>query len=873
MTRHGRHQFGLFTSILVLVLGLTVTLVATIYVRQSLANRERTEFEVATDAAMAHINQQFGRYVDLLFAARGFITASQDTSRDAWQQFIASLSLDVNFPGIQGIGYSQRIEDEDLERHTAITRRIRGTYDVMPPGKRPVYFPIVLLEPESERNLRAIGFDMYTEPHRNVAMQQACDTGTAVATSVVTLVQEIGHDVQPGFLIYIPHYRPHTDPQTVEERRENLLGFVYSPYRIHNLLRGILKTQASHGAPHLHVYEGNEADSAHLIFKMDPGPDEKHGPYWRDIFFQVAGQTWLMRFYAPVHAGQSQFQLPLAILAIGILISFLLFGITFVQYQNRKQLAESEAALRISELRFRLKIEQSPVAIQLFDTQGRSIYMNPAWEQLWGIQSSAALEYNILEDEMLQLSGRLLDVRRAFAGESVIIGPTQFSLNIVGIDQQKKRWVRVVMYPTRHASGQVREVVMMFEDFTQRKAAEEELHRAKERAEQARQIAEEASRAKDQFLAVLSHELRNPLAPVLTMVNALQNKTMSRGETEEALKIIHRNVELEARLIDDLLDITRIARGKLHLDMEIVDAQEALRDALHVCDADIRGRNLNVSLELKAIRTRVNADSARLEQVFWNLIKNAVKFTPSGGKVLIHTYNEIGTLPAFHPDDRQQMVFVTDITDTGIGIEPDKLARIFDAFEQADRSITRKFGGLGLGLAISRALITAHGGELSAASAGRQKGATFTIRLPVTTKQVPQRTDTAGPIPVHDFVPLHVLLVEDQEDARRGMTMILQKTGHHVRSAGSVAEALSMAENYSFDVLVSDIGLPDGDGYDICRKLKATRSFFAIALTGLGMEDDIARAREAGFDEHLTKPVQFARLEALIAGIKPRANA
>lgn len=874
MTQRGKHQRALLASIFVLALGLSATLAITIYVQQSLSHRSQTKFIATTDAMTAYMNQQLSRYVDMLYAARGYFLASQDTSREAWKQYVSSLSLDTNFPGLQGIGYAQKILPENLDTHESATRRLRGQYDVMPGGERPIYFPIVLLEPETDRNLRAIGFDMFTEPHRHEAMQEACDSGKPVATKVVTLVQETAQDVQPGFLIYLPHYRPYAKLDTVEERRANLLGFVYSPFRIHNLVQGILANQASPGMPHLHIFEGPTADPAKLIFETVKDAEHPTDILFRDVPFQVAGQTWLLRFYQLKNEENGQVQPPIIILCTGIIISFLLFSITFTQYQSRKRLAESEAALRVSELRFRLKIEQSPVAIQLFDTEGRSVYVNPAWEELWGISAAEVSDYNILADEQLQLSGQLMDVKRAFSGESVIIGPTQLALSISGAEPGYKRWVRAVLYPTRQASGQVREVVMMFEDFTKRKEAEEELRRQKERAEEARHIAEEASRAKDQFLAVLSHELRNPLSPVLTMVNALQSKPMSREETEDALKIIQRNVELEARLIDDLLDITRISRGKMHLDTEIINAQDVLRDALHVCDTEISKNGMKVNLDLQAMQTRVIADPARLEQVFWNLIKNAVKFTPRGGTITIRTRNEIGTLPALLPEDPQQTVLVAEVSDTGIGVEPDKLARIFDAFEQADRSITRRFGGLGLGLAISRALIQAHGGELTAYSAGRQKGATFTIRLPVTTKlATPRRQEPAEPGIESQGAALNILLVEDQDDARRGLTMILKKSGHHVRAAASVAEAMALATDFPFDVLISDIGLPDGDGYDICQRLKSTRHFYAIALTGLGMEEDIARARTAGFDEHLTKPVQFARLESLIARVESKVKA
>ncbi len=867
----GKHSLGLLASVTVLIVGISCTLVATFYVRQNEQNREKTRFITSTDATAAYINQQLSRYIDLLYGARGFINTTNDDSRESWQHYVESLPIEASYPGLQGIGIAKRVRRDELTDHEAIQKIYYGNYSVLPPGAREEYYPIINLQPDTPRNRHAIGYDMFSEQRRNAAMCKARDTGQAVATSTLTLVQETDQNLQPGFLVYLPFYRPGAKLDTLEDRRESILGFVYSPYRIHNLLNGILANHTQIKKMHMHAYDGLNPQPDTLIYEI--ASDIKNHPDGtsHDVAISIAGQTWTLRFFHQDVTESGQLQLPLVILASGAITSLLLFGITFMQYRSRKRLAESSAALRISELRFRLKIEQSPLAIQLFDANGQSVYVNPAWEKLWDVTAEQASHYNIFNDEQLALSGQLLAVQRAFAGETVVIGPAYLKLDLTHDVNMHHKWVRIVMYPTRNTNSKVRELVMMYEDFTQRKETEEELRRAKERAEHARQTAEEASRAKDQFLAVLSHELRNPLAPVLTMVNALQSQPLTPEESDEALKVIRRNVELEARLIDDLLDITRIARGKLHLDMEIMDSHEALRDALRVCESDIAGKNLKITVKLDAGQTRINGDSARIEQVFWNLIKNAVKFTPECGEISIITRNESSRLLSH--DSLSQELMIIEVSDTGIGIEPEKLSRIFDAFEQADRSITRRFGGLGLGLAISRALILAHGGTLEAFSRGKNKGTTFTIRLPITHRPAPAAHDAPAS---HDGIArnhLRILLVEDLDDARRGMAMILEKCGHTVRTAASVKEAFEVASGYEFDLLISDIGLPDGEGYTICQQLKKDRQFFAIALTGLGMEEDILHAREAGFDEHLTKPVHFARLEAMIARAEPKAQA
>jgi signal transduction histidine kinase/DNA-binding response OmpR family regulator len=360
--------------------------------------------------------------------------------------------------------------------------------------------------------------------------------------------------------------------------------------------------------------------------------------------------------------------------------------------------------------------------------------------------------------------------------------------------------------------------------------------------------ARQANRAKDQFIAVLSHELRTPLTPVLATVVALQGDRRIPPDVQDELKIIRRNVELEARLIDDLLDLTRISKGKIELHLEVLDVNELLREAANICQSDIVEKQIELVMELQARHRYIKGDATRLQQVFWNLLKNAVKFTPAQGRIVVESFN---------PDET---CVATRITDSGIGIEPDILPRIFNAFEQGRSSITRQFGGLGLGLAISKALIEQHRGTLSAASEGRDKGAAFSLTMPTTT-EVPQaayhtpRLVSAGP-----QRPTRALLVEDHRDTARVMAKLLRAHGYEVETAASVTEALQVLKNHRFDVLISDIGLPDGSGLDLMRQCRSLQPLTGIALSGFGMEHDIRRSKEAGFAEHLIKPLNFQLL-------------
>jgi CheY-like chemotaxis protein/two-component sensor histidine kinase len=307
-------------------------------------------------------------------------------------------------------------------------------------------------------------------------------------------------------------------------------------------------------------------------------------------------------------------------------------------------------------------------------------------------------------------------------------------------------------------------------------------------------------------------------------------------------------VELEARLIDDLLDLTRIDRGKVQLNFEVVDAHMLLQNALDICQAEIDRKHLNCSLNLEAQKVHMRADSARLQQIFWNLINNAVKFTPSNGEITITTSN----------DSNGQLR--VEIADTGLGMEAETLPKIFDAFEQGGRT---QLGGLGLGLAISKTLVEAHKGTITAHSDGRNKGATFTLVFPTCEKAEAQIAPAALTItPEHQ--PMRILLVEDHEDTNRSLSNLLRRRGYHVRSALNYQSALDLSAQEPFDVLISDLALPDGSGIDLMQKLNSDGPIFGIALTGFGMEEDIRKSHEAGFQHHLVKPIDLNKLDSLI---------
>jgi signal transduction histidine kinase/ActR/RegA family two-component response regulator/putative methionine-R-sulfoxide reductase with GAF domain len=366
-----------------------------------------------------------------------------------------------------------------------------------------------------------------------------------------------------------------------------------------------------------------------------------------------------------------------------------------------------------------------------------------------------------------------------------------------------------------------------------------------------------ANRAKDRFLAMLSHELRTPLTPVLVAVSALLDEWSDDSlRLHPTLKMIRRNVELEARLIDDLLDISRIERERLRLVLEVIDVHEAVLQAVEVCRAQTLVGDLVIRLELTAPAHHVRADFARIMQITWNLIHNAAKFTPPGGILSIRSRNVLG--------DHFESLLIVEFQDTGMGIEPEVLPRIFDAFEQGQRDLPGRTGGLGLGLAISRSLAEAHGGSLTAASAGRGQGSTFELRLATVPSPGPAAATVESLITsAPPLKPLKILLVEDNRDTLRFLNLVLSRHGHEVLTAASLAEARAQAATTDISLLISDIELPDGTGLELMGELR-DRGVLGISMSGFGSEEDIRLSLEAGFAAHLTKPLNVTRLEEIM---------
>jgi PAS domain S-box-containing protein len=530
-----------------------------------------------------------------------------------------------------------------------------------------------------------------------------------------------------------------------------------------------------------------------------------------------------------------------------------------IYVRDISQRKATEQALTESEVRFRATFDQASTMISILDTEG----------SIKDINNSALAAYKMAEKSEIGLCywdsvcwrgcevvrGHIRDaVKAAVRGEASHFETAYFTA------EGEERWTDLYITPIKDAD---RLVFILSEghDIT-------ELRQARRALEGARDMAVQASRAKDDFLASLSHELRTPLNPVLLVASEGATNLALPDDVRKDFDAIRKNVALEARLIDDLLDLTLITRGKMKLEVGAHDLHSILTDAIANVRTDALQKDLTIATRFYGA-PMVWGDAVRLQQVFWNVLKNAVKFTPRSGEVMIQT------LPT-----ADEGVCIR-ITDNGIGMTESELNRIFRSFTQGDHANgggSHRFGGLGLGLAISSKLVEMHDGKIKALSDGPGKGASFEICLPtapVAAQAVPiaGTAPTAGPHSPQ-YPQWRILLVEDHEPTRNTLERLLRRRGYNVVCAATVHEARLNAAKEKFDLVISDIGLPDGTGNELMHHLRRNHGLRGIAVTGYGMEEDIAQTRRSGFISHLTKPVTVQALESalLAAAATPRKS-
>jgi PAS domain S-box-containing protein len=507
-------------------------------------------------------------------------------------------------------------------------------------------------------------------------------------------------------------------------------------------------------------------------------------------------------------------------------------------------LKQAEASLRESEARFRQVADTAPMLIWMAGTDKLCNYFNQSWLNFTGRTIEQEMGNRWAEgihpedaQHCLGIYNTAFDQRRPF----------EMDYRLKRFDGEY-RWILDAGVPRFTPDGQFLGYIGSCVDIHERKQLEVEQARILQLEQSTRAKAEQANRIKDEFLAVLSHELRTPLNPILAWAKLLQTRKFNEAKTAQALETIERNAKLQAELIEDLLNVSRILQGKLSLSIYPVNLEVAVRNAIETVRLAAEARSITLETDLDPAVGQVAGDATRLQQIAWNLLSNAVKFTPTGGRVTVRL-QRMGT--------EVELI----VSDTGKGIAPNFLPHVFDYFRQEDGTTTRTFGGLGLGLAIVRHLVELHGGTVSAQSDGEGLGATFTVRLPLILATPLASADSNLPELTSDLSGVQALVVDDEADSRDVIAFILEQAGASVRTATSATEALSILRHVKLDILLSDIGMPEMDGYSLIQQVRMLPTdqggtVLAIALTAYAGDLAQQQAVQAGFQHHIAKPVE-----------------
>lgn len=908
--RSRRHR--VFLPYLILLVGLAFTAIVYYYFSKLTLEQDQSRFQKNVQELRDRIRLKIETSITLLRAGTGLFAASDEVAPIEFYRFVQQLDLQKNYPGIQGIGFSKRFtqaEKDDLVRQ--MRQKVREDFNIQPYGPRDEYTAIIYLYPSGNRNEKAIGFDMFSDPVRRQAMEKARDTGLPAASGRVRLVQEPDNEEkQPGFLIYAPVYRNGASLNSVDERRQALAGYVYGPYRIDDFLGPI--TSARNDVT-VQVYDGNEVKGAAFLHGTPDGPPPADLRFTKTDTLDVAGRVWTLS-YAVTPAFERGSSRPLLkyTIIVGVLISFLFFALTRAEIAARSRAERSAEEVRASEtaiheanqralLQYERLLERIASLSQVLGTarelstifRGLREFTNVSvpcdgffvslYDPIRDVRTACygwgdGKEVDVSQLPPMPVTERGPNSRAVRTGEVVITNDymraTSANLSvIVGEDNGLRpesslavpmavmgRIIGTIEVQSYEQQAYQPEHVTAMGMAANLTAVAIENVRLLKLERTAREAAEESNRLKDEFLATVSHELRTPLTAILGWARLLEDGTLDHSMTQQAVDTIWRNAKAQAQIVDDILDVSRIITGNLYLDLHPIEVGPVVRNAINVVHPTADAKGIRIETQIENIPAMISGDANRLQQVIWNLLSNAVKFTNNGGHVTVKV-------------TQANAAVEISVTDTGQGISRDFMPYVFDRFSQADSTTTRHHGGLGLGLAIARHLVEIHGGTIRAASRGERQGATFTITLPLLDSKVETIepvTDKSLAYASQMLSGVNVLLVDDDSDTLKLMATALTRRQANVTAVSSAGEAMQAIRQQRPDVLVSDIAMPDEDGYGLIERVRSlengeTQSIPAVAITAYAKEEDRERALSSGFQIYLAKPIELRELVSVVA--------
>ncbi|MAK87435.1 MAG: hybrid sensor histidine kinase/response regulator [Pseudomonas sp.] len=819
---------------------LAFTLLVQLVVWQSLRTNEdraaRQQFQMLGEKVTEAIRKRLRDHEQILLGGAGLFDAVENVSREQWRTYVERLLLPDRYPGIQGVGFSQAIPQAERDAHVA-RMRAQGypDYDIHPPGQRELYTSIVYLEPFLRRNLAAFGYDMYSEPTRRRAMQRAAQLGETSITGKVTLLQETHGKVQAGVLLYVPVYRPSAPLTTPEQRMQALRGFVYSPYRVEDLMRGILRAADLPLALHIYASPGEEPE--HLLYASSEAPEPGSARFSQLQQLELYGQTWTLRMDSRPEFDERFHSNEALVFGLGLGLSLLVFFLTSslaLRHSRAQALAnemtrhirQSKHDLRLSEERLSLALKGSNDGLWDLDLEAGSMFASPrAWDMLGYRPNELTCDLKLWErltvaEDLAQQKARL--------AQTMLSNVDHFTTEL-RLQHKHGHVVPVLLrgHIQRDPQGMAQRISGTLMDLTERKRVEQ---------------------MKNDFVSTVSHELRTPLTSISGALGLIVGGALGSAPPtmQQMLEIAYRNSLRLGHLINDLLDMEKIAAGKMSFELREHSLGDLLEESLASNQALCEQHGVRCTLE-HPTDVLVWVDGLRLQQVLGNFLSNAVKFTPDGGEIRLHS------------SLRGTKVRIS-VTDQGPGIPEAFRSRVFEKFAQADASDSRQKSGTGLGLAITKELIERMGGTVGFDCVPGQ-GTTFWCELPI---QIPPAESDC-----RDGQP-RILVVEDEPDTGRLLHMMLREGGYGVERVQSLHQAREKLAASHYEAMTLDLHLPDGSGMQLIDELRDQPAMQDLPIVVISAAHQFEQAQFPAGIVWLHKPITNAQL--LVAVEQARDN-
>ncbi|TVT68723.1 MAG: response regulator [Pseudomonas sp.] len=819
---------------------LAFTLLVQLVVWQSLRTNEASaaqqQFQLLGEKVTEAIRKRLRDHEQILLGGAGLFDAMENVSREQWRTYVERLLLPDRYPGIQGVGFSQAIPHAERDAHVA---RIRAQgypdYDIHPPGQRELYTSIIFLEPFLSRNLAAFGYDMYSEPTRRRAMQRAAQLGETSITGKVTLLQETHGKVQAGVLLYVPVYRPSAPLTTPEQRMQALRGFVYSPYRVEDLMRGILRAADLPLALHIYASPGEEPE--HLLYASSEALEPGSARFSQLQQLELYGQTWTLRMDSRPEFDERFHSNEALVFGLGLVLSLLVFFLTSslaLRHSRAQALAnemtrhirQSKHDLRLSEERLSLALKGSNDGLWDLDLEAGSMFASPrAWEMLGYRPNELTCDLKLWErltvaEDLAQQKARL--------AQTMLSNVDHFTTEL-RLQHKHGHVVPVLLrgHIQRDPQGMAQRISGTLMDLTERKRVEQ---------------------MKNDFVSTVSHELRTPLTSISGALGLIVGGALGSAPPtmQQMLEIAYRNSLRLGHLINDLLDMEKIAAGKMSFELREHSLGDLLEESRASNQALCEQHGVRCTLE-HPTDVLVWVDGLRLQQVLGNFLSNAVKFTPEGGEIRLHS------------SLRGTKVRIS-VTDQGPGIPEAFRSRVFEKFAQADASDSRQKSGTGLGLAITKELIERMGGTVGFDCVPGQ-GTTFWCELPI---QIPPAESDC-----RDGQP-RILVVEDEPDTGRLLHMMLREGGYGVERVQSLHQAREKLAASHYEAMTLDLHLPDGSGMQLIDELRDQPAMQDLPIVVISAAHQFEQAQFPAGIVWLHKPITNAQL--LVAVEQARDN-